>query len=535
MAAVLLTLLPAFTAFAEDYSLYAATWDASEGAFVAYWEQKDDSAKTSFKVTLYKSFTSDDNKVLTVTENRLKHDFTSSIISRGIGKYYFTVYSVKGGEDTLIVSDELNVTADDIREAKGNKQKQKSDTGLTPYPLVEKWVKNPGGTWNYQLADGTTVKSQWAVINNYRYYFNSLGTMLTGWNAIDGKWYYLEPKGTAQYPEGACYLNTTTPDGYQVNADGAWVINGVVQPAKNSYTTSTKKVNTVFGKTISELNVYLKIYNNANGIRVADVTGGSNSKVTGVSMSSPVESWQPGVPVTITATFIPSDGYEYSTFLFSAKCSNAAVASCTGTKTSQTVVLTYTPSVQLAAPKDLKVDGSYTVTWSAVPFASRYRVKINTQFTSVKTVYVAGTSCNVAEYCKGNESRTTIEVTAVGPEGSTAYIESPVSKITTLEQDITKATTGRSLVKVGKGLMYKEPNGTYLTGWHQILGSWYYFGNDGYALSGLFTDTDGNQYYFNQTDHRMETGYVGINGQKYFFNDGSIAGLPYGARNRAQK
>ncbi len=43
-----------------------------------------------------------------------------------------------------------------------------------------------------------------------------------GWVDFDNKWYYLGDDGKA-------LTNTTTPDGYQVNAYGQWVVNGVVQ------------------------------------------------------------------------------------------------------------------------------------------------------------------------------------------------------------------------------------------------------------------------------------------------------------------
>lgn len=56
------------------------------------------------------------------------------------------------------------------------------------------------------------------------------GAMLTGWQWIGGKCYYLnQNSGYAGYPAGALLKNATTPDGHTVNAAGEWVVNGVVQ------------------------------------------------------------------------------------------------------------------------------------------------------------------------------------------------------------------------------------------------------------------------------------------------------------------
>ena len=40
----------------------------------------------------------------------------------------------------------------------------------------------------------TFLKSCWQIINGHKYRFNSDGYALTGWQEIDGKWYYFEPR-----------------------------------------------------------------------------------------------------------------------------------------------------------------------------------------------------------------------------------------------------------------------------------------------------------------------------------------------------
>ena len=116
------------------------------------------------------------------------------------------------------------------------------------------WVQDEKGWW-YKRADGSYPKNSWGYeayngksywyyfldsgymatgwveVNGSKYYLfpNSdgwKGRMLTGWQWIGGNCYYLDPQG---HNEGALYRNTTTPDGFTVDSEGRWVVNGAVQ------------------------------------------------------------------------------------------------------------------------------------------------------------------------------------------------------------------------------------------------------------------------------------------------------------------
>ena len=76
------------------------------------------------------------------------------------------------------------------------------------------WVKNKG-TW-YYLNDSGAMQTGWVKENGTWYYLNQSGSMETGWFTVSDKWYYANESG-------ALAINTTTPDGYTVNADGEWV------------------------------------------------------------------------------------------------------------------------------------------------------------------------------------------------------------------------------------------------------------------------------------------------------------------------
>ncbi len=68
--------------------------------------------------------------------------------------------------------------------------------------------QNDGKGWRWQNDDGSNPSSTWQWIDgNYDHV---------------AECYYFDENGY-------CLQNTTTPDGYEVNADGAWVADGAVQ------------------------------------------------------------------------------------------------------------------------------------------------------------------------------------------------------------------------------------------------------------------------------------------------------------------
>ncbi len=100
------------------------------------------------------------------------------------------------------------------------------DDGTFPH---SEWVYltwNGHSDWYYFDVDGW-MEDGWLFWNNNWYYLhtkydNTRGHMYTGWHEIDGKWYYFNTasdKGTL----GAMLANTTTPDGYKVDANGVWI------------------------------------------------------------------------------------------------------------------------------------------------------------------------------------------------------------------------------------------------------------------------------------------------------------------------
>ena len=94
------------------------------------------------------------------------------------------------------------------------------------------------GAWKYRSVTGEYAADQWLFENGKWYRFDKDGNMITGWyqNPVTKDWYYLWANGsmaTGWVPVGGrwYYLSAsgemahdgTTPDGYKVNANGAWV------------------------------------------------------------------------------------------------------------------------------------------------------------------------------------------------------------------------------------------------------------------------------------------------------------------------
>ncbi|MGN0158841.1 MAG: hypothetical protein ACI39W_06860, partial [Brotaphodocola sp.] len=101
-------------------------------------------------------------------------------------------------------------------------------------PIIDRWayVQNPYKTgnqpesgWFYFDATGTMQTGWFTDTDGHIYYLlpdsnGSQGIMLTGWQLIEGKYYYFSTiSGT---PLGSMLMNTITPDGYYVNEDGSW-------------------------------------------------------------------------------------------------------------------------------------------------------------------------------------------------------------------------------------------------------------------------------------------------------------------------
>lgn len=95
--------------------------------------------------------------------------------------------------------------------------------------------KQVDGIWYFFDGEGH-IATNWRQIDGAWYFFNASGAMLTGWVQSGNDWYYMNPSGAMatgwvqsgndwyyMSPSGTMLSNTTTADGYRLDASGRWV------------------------------------------------------------------------------------------------------------------------------------------------------------------------------------------------------------------------------------------------------------------------------------------------------------------------
>ena len=129
----------------------------------------------------------------------------------------------------------------------------------TPAPDVKAgWEKDEKGT-KYKRANGSFAKAEWEPVNGTWYHFDENGYMQTGWLNLDGTWYYLNDDGSMAKD---AWIGT-----YYVDASGAWVVEGWQQ---NSYGWWYQRANGTYPHNEWEIINGIWYYFDANGYMLAD-------------------------------------------------------------------------------------------------------------------------------------------------------------------------------------------------------------------------------------------------------------------------
>ena len=163
-----------------DLTVNGLKWDKIKGTI--RWDAVSEA--DDYQLRLYRG----SGLISSFTTKDPNYDLSAYITKEG--KYSYQVRAVTDSslKGTWIKSEVLQVTSEEAARISFGKSK----LGL----------EGPGSRWQYK--------------NDKWYFINESGNMATGWINWKSKWYYCGD-------DGAMYTNTTTPDGYKVGNDGAWV------------------------------------------------------------------------------------------------------------------------------------------------------------------------------------------------------------------------------------------------------------------------------------------------------------------------
>lgn len=180
----------------NDYELDLNDLEWNQESGTASWNGGYDAE--SYEIRLYRGSTAA-SPVLSTAD--IKYDLSAYFTAAG--DYKFRVRGVHGSRK----GDWFNSPVWSVSAEKA--------AALSAGKSAAVWIQDSTGWW-YRNADGSYTVNNWQYIGDKWYFFDATGYMKTGWIDWNGKWYYCDASG-------AMLSNATTPDGYPVGADGAWI------------------------------------------------------------------------------------------------------------------------------------------------------------------------------------------------------------------------------------------------------------------------------------------------------------------------
>lgn len=176
------------------------SWDEDTG--IASWAEN---GASRYSVKLYHG----SQLVFSDETSNTEYDFASKISSTG--NYKFRVRAFDGSSvGKWEESENFRVTNERL-----NTIKARTNSPANSSTAKGAWLKDNVGWW-YCNADRSYSVNNWQLIDGKWYFFNERGYMVTGWVLWKNIWYYCSSNGDM-------LVNTRTPDGYRVDANGAWV------------------------------------------------------------------------------------------------------------------------------------------------------------------------------------------------------------------------------------------------------------------------------------------------------------------------
>lgn len=254
-----------------------------------------------------------------------------------------------------------------------------------------------------------------------------------------------------------------------------------------------------------------------------------------VSWSKPVEEWKPGKLVYGYLTITADEGRVFEQNYSSSKCSVSGAdfrsAFAEGEdKGTLKVTIRYIPVLKLGMTEEAGwSDARKTkAKWKKVPYATQYELRLYQDDVWVKTVETTATAIDLSPYLK-EEGSYFYEVRAKGKtaeEGKYLLAGEYVPSSDVLMMDAEElGAIGGTWRHYQEGKKYQEEDGSFSTGqWKLILRKWYYFDENGYAVTGWFQDEASGHWYHMDEQGELETGWKKLDQDWYYFRpEGQMA------------
>lgn len=207
-------------------------WDGADENY-ATWDEVENAKQ--YELYLYRITDSGSKtKVAETKTKKTKYDFSRKFAEEGDYCFKVRALSTSSKYSTSSWSEESEYTyvsegyAEWVRD--GRKKQDPQTSGPGAVKQEEQQADTQGGSGDTGDAASTAQPGWRKNETGWWYATNAEGT---AWHA--GCWQWLDGNGDGMAEcyyfnqDGYMAADTTTPDGYTVNADGAWIVDGVVQ------------------------------------------------------------------------------------------------------------------------------------------------------------------------------------------------------------------------------------------------------------------------------------------------------------------
>lgn len=520
--------------YAREYDVGGTEWDdGDEGHIYITWDGCEE--KTSYYVILCKEghvyyYTSGKNKgkvkdksgEKSIKESVCKWrktsgtrvDFGPEMAEFGTGKYYCLIVPEKMYPDkdklpydafpkdktvkyvdpmygirSYCEKSEIYTLSSEDRGTLSKSVKNAEKEALDSITYTPGWIGGLGGNWMYAGQDGKLYKNQWVDDKGKRYYIGADNIMVKGWAAISGKYYFFGD-------DGALLVNTTTPDGYKVDAEGVWIQDGKQVPSSEY-----KKYNK------SSLSLKIVEDPDVRGvIKPISIPDGKEYTITNIRYNIDPSQWIVGNAVIIYLNVNAAPEYAFENNI-KITCSQGTVVSNKGDSKTRNLEIRYIPRIKLQTP-EVVIDEDGMMRWNPIERAKKYNIKI-TDDEGNHSVSVTTNKYDLGDYITGSAiDGLAVSVKVSAANGTNRYIqESDAFVIDELEDFIHNHSSEGRLKQSGLNTYYIQGDSEKATGWIQHEGFWYYFDEkkNGKAIKNAwFEDKEtGKWYYFDNDGHML--------------------------------